>query len=512
MDTHLLYCYSVLVSSVLVLLSVLLWRRNAKSLPLPPRPPAWPLIGNLFLLGKKPNESLFALSQQYGPLMTLFLGMKTIVVVSSAAMAKEVLKTHDNIFAGRVVIHAAKILSHHKSSIIWAENGSQWRKFRRICTTELFSPKKLQTSQHVRRDSVFQMIQLVFQENSLKEKSVNFADLIFHTGLNMLSNMMFSTKVFDPNNPDSVKFTNALTSGVKLAEKPNLADFFPWLEFLDLHGVDHKMAAHLKRAHHFLDLWISNRLARRSRELNDEREKEKDFLDVLLDLRSHDLSLTNIRAIIFDLLVAGSDTTGATLEWALAELIHNPDKMKKVQVELEEVVGHSRRVEESDIEHLLYLHAVVKEVLRLYPAGPLLIPHRATSSCEIEGFLIPKDTQVWVNVWAIGRDPAVWKEPCKFMPERFLEGEKAKKDFKGQDFEFIPFGAGRRICLGLPLADKMLHFILASLLHSFDWRLPNGTSTKELDMDYLFGVVLKKRQNLQAIPTPRLQHHIFVLQ
>nr|AKH41021.1 cytochrome P450 CYP76AA21 [Thuja plicata] len=506
---HLLYCYYVLVSIVLILLSVLLWRKNTKRLLLPPGPPAWPIVGNLFLLGKKPNESLFALSGQYGPLMTLFLGMKTTVVASSAAMAKEVLKTHDNILAGRVPIHAATVLSYDKSSIIWDQNGSQWRKLRRICTTELFSPKKLQALQHVRTESVFQMIRLIFQEYFLNGNRVNFADIIFNTALNLISNMMFSTKVFDPNNPDCMEFTNALTSWVKLAERPNLADFFPWLGFLDLQGVDRKIGAHLKRAHYFLDLWISYRLARRSREAEEEGETEKDFLDLMLDMRAHDLSLTDIRAVLFELLMAGSDTTSGTLEWAMAELIHNPDKMKKAQVELEEVVGHSRRVEECDIDNLPYLHAVVKEVLRMYPAGPLLIPHRATSSCEIEGFVIPKDTQLWVNAWAVGRDPAVWNAPSKFMPQRFLEGEKAKLDFKGQDFDLIPFGAGRRICLGLPLADKMLHFILASLIHSFDWSLPDGMIAEELDMDYLFGVVLKKRQNLQAISTPRLPHNIY---
>nr|AKH41024.1 cytochrome P450 CYP76AA24 [Thuja plicata] len=509
MDKQPVFWFSVLVSSVVVAFSVLLWRRKTKILPLPPGPPAWPIIGNLFLLGQKPNEALFALSGQYGPLMTIFLGMKTTVVVSSAAMAKEVLKTHDNILAGRTVKHSMKVLSYHKSSIIWSQNESHWRKLRRIAASELFSPKKLQASQHVRRDSVFQMIRLIFEENTAKGNCVNLGDLMIHTSLNMLGNLMFSAKVFDPNNPDAVEFTNAITSWVELVEKPILADFFPWFGFLDLHGVDRKIGVHLKRAHYFLDLCISNRLARRSREPKDERDTEKDFLDLMLDMRAHDLSLTDIRAVLFDLLMAGSDTSAATIEWAMAELIRNPDKMKKIQVELEEFVGRNRRVEESDIDHLPYLQAVVKEVLRLYPAGPLMIPHRAATSCEIEGFLIPKNTQVLVNVWAMGRDPNVWKEPTKFMPERFLEGEKASKDFKGQDFEFIPFGAGRRICLGLPLADKMLHLILASLVHFFDWSLPDGMSAEEMEMDYLLGVVLKKRQKLQAIPTPRLLHNMY---
>ncbi|GLJ31908.1 hypothetical protein SUGI_0642260 [Cryptomeria japonica] len=481
MDKQMVFWISLLVSSFVVLFSVfMVWRRKTKSLPLPPGPPAWPIIGNLFLLGKKPNESLFALSQQYGPLITLFLGMKTTVVVSSATMAKEVLKTHDNILAGRTVQHSMTTFSYNKSLIIFAQNESHWRKLRRICTIELLSPKKLQASQQVRRDSVFEMIRFIFEENSMKGKRVNFADLIFHTAMNVISNMMFSTKVFDPNNPDCVEFTDALISWAKLVGKPRLADFFPWLGLLDLHGVDGKLEAHLKRAHHFLDVWISSRLARRSREMNDERETEKDFLDVMLDMGAHDLSLTDIRAILFELLSAGGDTTSATLEWAMVELIRNPDKLKIIQVELEDSV-----------------------------TGPLMIPHRATSSCEIEGFLIPKDTQVLVNVWALRRDPTVWKEPSKFMPERFLEVLKAKMEFTGQDFQFIPFGSGRRICLGLPLADKMLHLLLASLIHSFEWSLPDGLRAEEVDMDYTVGVVLKKRQKLQPIPSPRLPHNIY---
>ncbi|KAH9293728.1 hypothetical protein KI387_041067, partial [Taxus chinensis] len=301
--------------------------------------------------------------------------------------------------------------------------------------------------------------------------------------------MMLSTKVFDTENPDSVEFTNVLTSWGKLAEKPNIADFFPWLGFLDLQGMSHELTAYLRRAHKFLDVFISNRLETRSREGScGDREAEKDFLDILLELRADDLTLIDIRALLFELLMDGSDTTGVIVEWAMAELIHYPHIMKLMQAEVDQVVGQNRRVEESDIYSLPYLHAVVKEVLRLHPLGPLLVPHRADSLCEVAGFGIPKHTQVWVNVWAIGRDPAIWKEPLEFMPIRFLEGETSKMEFKGHDFEFIPFGAGRRICLGLHLADKMVHFILALLVHSFDWTLPGGMSGEEMDMSDLFGV------------------------
>ncbi|KAH9311181.1 hypothetical protein KI387_026216 [Taxus chinensis] len=503
MDSPLANWFSALVTSAwMVFFVLLIWRRKKNTLSLPPGPPAWPLVGNLFQLTKKTNESFFALSRQYGPLMTVYLGMKPTVVVSSAAMAKEVLKTHDQIFSGRTIIQSVQTVSVHKSSIVWAQNGTYWRKLRRISNTELMSPKRLRALQHLRTDQVSEMIRFIYEERGT---SVNIARTLIYTGLNLVGKMIFSTKVYDANNPDSVEFTNALSSWLKTVVKPNLADIFPFLRFLDLQGVRRDLTMYSKPVYKYLDEFINNRLARSSKEMGGhEREAEKDFLDVLLEMRSDDLSLIDIRYVIFELFMAGSDTTGSTVEWAMAELIRNPRIMKRAQQELEETVGRNRSVEESDIENLPYLHAVVKEIFRLHPVIPLLVPHRADRSCEIGGFIIPQHTQVIINVWALGRDPAVWKDPSKFMPERFLEGEKCKIEYKGQDFDLLPFGAGRRICMGLHLADKMVHIVLASLLHSFDW-----TVNEEMDMDDTLGLVLKKRAELKAIPTPRLNKNIY---
>ena len=191
----------------------------------------------------------------------------------------------------------------------------------------------------------------------------------------------------------------------------------------------------------------------------------------------------------------------------MAELICNPEKMKRAQADLDEVVGRNRRVEESDTERLPYLCAVVKEVFRLHPAVPFLIPHRADERCEISGFVIPKHSQIIVNVWAIGRDPAIWNEPSKFVPERFIDSKMSSVDYRGQHFELIPFGAGRRICVGLPLASRMIHLVLASLLHSFDWTLPKGTV--QLDMTEKFGITMAKAVPLEAIPTARLPPDVY---
>ncbi|GLJ32221.1 hypothetical protein SUGI_0648550 [Cryptomeria japonica] len=503
MDIPLFSLYSVLLTAAsLILFFFFLWRREQR-LSLPPGPSGWPILGNLIQLGKRPHESLYALSVKYGPLMTLRLGMRTVVVVSSPAMAKEVFKTHDNILAGRMVTEAHKSLSHDKSSLIWADYGPYWRHLRRISTVELFSPKRLEALQHLRRDQVFSTIRLIFED---KGKVVNIAHTVFCTSLNLLGNMIFSTSVFDPHNPASAGLKDTICELMVVAGKPNLVDFFPFLRFLDPQRVSRAMDRLFKELYDFSDTFIQKRLSQSVQR----KDSDKDFLDVLLDSRTEDFTLVGVRALIAELFIAGTETTTTTIEWAMAELIRNPQKLNRARQELDEVVGCNRKVEETDLDRLPYLHAAVKEVFRLRTTGPLLLPHKATSSCEIGGFVIPKDTQVMVNVWAMGRDSSIWKNPLEFTPERFLEGESNSKiDYRGQDFELIPFGAGRRMCPGLPLASRMVHLVLASLLHSFEWKLPDGMSCEQMDMSDDFGITLKKAADLRAIPTPRLPHPIY---
>ncbi|XP_059074882.1 cytochrome P450 76T24-like [Cryptomeria japonica] len=497
MDSPLLSWYPLLlptVGSFLVLF--FLWRRESTRarLSLPPGPHAWPIVGKIFQLGKRPHESLHALSLQYGPLMTLHLGMKTIVLVSSPAMAKEVLKTHDNVFAGRMVIEAFKTLSHNKYSLVFGEYGPYWRHLRCIATVELFSTQKLDALQHLRRDQIFGMIRLIFEE---KGNVVDIGKMMFCTTLNVLGNMFFSTSLFDPHNPSSsAGIKDTISDMMEVSGKFNLVDGFPFLRFLDPQGVSRDMTTHLKAMYDFCDMFIQRRLSA-------ERDNsEKDFLDVLLDFRTEDFTVIGIRAFISELFVAGTESSTISIEWAMAELIRNPEKLKRLRQELDEVVGCNRKVEESDIDRLPYLHAAVKEILRLYPSGPLLVPNKAESSSEIGGFVIPKHSQVMVNAWAIGRDPSVWKNALEFMPERFLEVENSKIEYGGQNFELIPFGAGRRICLGLPLGSRMVHFTVASLLHSFEWILPDGIKCEDLDMRDDCVLSLKKAAKLNAIPKP----------
>ncbi|CAN6466446.1 unnamed protein product [Victoria cruziana] len=173
--------------------------------------------------------------------------------------------------------------------------------------------------------------------------------------------------------------------------------------------------------------------------------------------------------------------------------------MAAARSELKRIIGADRAVEESDIPHLTYLEAVLKETLRLHPPGPLLAPRRADATTCVGGFTIPKHAQILVNVWAIGRDSAYWEDATSFLPERFLESDV---DFKGKKFQFIPFGAGRRICPGMPSAVRLSLLVLASLIHSFSWAPPGGLPPEEIDMESRFRFTLRKAMPLKAFPSP----------
>eukprot|EP01018_Ginkgo_biloba_P025601 Gb_06566 [translate_table: standard] len=416
-----------LTNKILEVWMLNVWIATRKKKKLPPGPPAWPIVGNLFQLGKNSNQSLFFLARKYGPLMTLRLGMKTAVV-------------------------------------------GQYRK-----RLSAFLRPDI-PDMHLRRDQVSRAVEGIY-EDCLKKKSVNIGHTVFHTSFNLLGNMILSQDMFDPRSNSAQEFKETIGKYLEIVGTPNMADYFPLLQFLDLQGD-----------------WQGSH----------PNFTKKKWVIIVLDIESNQLLEIIIMSIADDILLAGGETTATTIEWAMAELILNPEKLKKAQAELEEIVRCNRKVEECDTERLPYLQAVVKEVFRLQPAAQFLIPHRAENCCEIGGFFIPKNAQIIVNVWAIGRDPGIWNEAMEFIPERFMQSDI---DYKGHEFELIPFGAGRRICVGLPLASRMVLFVLASLVHSFEWSLPDG---EQIDMSETFAVALQKVIPLNATPTPRLPSNLYV--
>ncbi|XP_058089302.1 geraniol 8-hydroxylase-like [Magnolia sinica] len=488
--TSLLLWISLAWSCIHVVL--LLSRKRPRRGNLPPGPIPLPIVGSLFKLGNRPNESLAYLAKLHGPLMTLKLGRVTTVVISSAKMAKEVLQKNDQAFAGRTVVDAVRVLHHDEASMVWSQPNPHWRNLRMMCNTHIFTTQRLDTSQGLRRQKVQELVAHV-RENSRTGHAVDIGQAAFNTTLNLISNTVFSVDLVDPKSKSAQEFKDLVWRILEEAGKPNLSDYFPLLRSIDPQGIRRRSKDYFRKLHLLFDRKIDQRLPLRS---SPDYCKRNDFLDVLLD-HSHATDRHDIKALLTDIFVAGSDTTSTTLEWAMAELLRNPHTMAKARSEVIETIGSEQQVQESDISRLPYTQAVVKETLRLHPPVPLLIPHRAESDVEICGFTVPKHTQVLVNAWAIGRDDDAWTDPTSFVPERFLDSHV---DFRGRDFELIPFGAGRRICPGLPLAYRMVHLMLASLLHSFAWKLPDGMSPQEMDMSDKFGVTLQMAVPLRAIP------------
>ena len=199
------------------------------------------------------------------------------------------------------------------------------------------------------------------------------------------------------------------------------------------------------------------------------------------------------------MFIAGTDTSSTVLVWIMAELIRNPSVMQRAQTEVREAVKGKTRVEENRLSKLMYLKSIVKEGFRLHPPAPLLVPRETTDDCTIEGYHIPAKTRVFVNAKSIGTDPKYWKNQNKFQPERFLD---SLVDFRGQHFELLPFGAGRRGCPGMNFAILIIELALANLLHRFDWELPHGIRRQDLDMEEAIGLSMHKKVPLCLVANP----------
>ncbi|XP_058085901.1 (S)-N-methylcoclaurine 3'-hydroxylase isozyme 1-like [Magnolia sinica] len=348
----------------------------------------------------------------------------------------------------------------------------------------------LDVQTHLREKKVSEVIGFIFSKEG---EEVKIGEMAFAAVFNTIGNVIFSRDVLQLGD-DSKNAASGLKDDfsrlLQLGMVPNLADFYPVLRSMDIQGLNREATVLNKR---IIDIWEEFIQERRAAGYDD-GDAKSDFLDVLLSAGYEDLP---IKALISDMFVAGTDTTTTLTEWTMSELARNPTVMRRVRDELQMVVGAEKVVKESHLNHLNYLHACVKESLRLHPPAPLLLPHQALDTCNFMNYTIPKDCRVMVNVWAIGRDPGIWKDPLTFLPERFLE---TSVDYKGNHFEFTPFGAGRRISPGLPLATRMVQLILTSFIHTSEWSLPHGMQPDDLNMDEKFGLMLERKHQLVLVP------------
>ncbi|THG10570.1 hypothetical protein TEA_005655 [Camellia sinensis var. sinensis] len=402
--------------------------------------------------------------------MSLKLGQLTTIVVSSSTMAKQILQKQDLAFSTRSIPDSLHAHDHNHYSVAWLPVADRWRSLRKIMTSNIFSGNRLDANQYLRRQKVEELISYV-GKCCQEGVAVDIGRVAFTTSLNLLSNTVFSMDLADPSLDSAKEFKVLVSNIMEEAGKPNLVDYFPVLAKIDPQGIRGRMKVHFAKILQLFGRLIDERLELRKLRKTSE---ENDVLDILLDIieqNSEDIDRIHMEHLFLDVFAAGTETTSSTVEWAMAELLQNPETLIKVKAELEQTIGKGKPIEESDVK----------------------------SDVEVYGYIVPQGAQVLVNAWAIGRDPSVWLNPTSFMPERFLGSEI---DVRGRDFELIPFGAGRRICPGLPLAIRMVPVMLGSLINSFDWKLEGGIAPKDLDMEDEFGLTLQKAQPLCVVPIP----------
>ncbi|XP_027127127.2 tabersonine 16-hydroxylase 2-like [Coffea arabica] len=472
--------------------------KKSKPVKLPPGPRKLPIIGNLHHLnGSLPHRTLADLAKKYGPLMHLQLGEVSTVVVSSADVAKDFLNKYDTIFANRPTLLTSTILFYNNTHISFSPYGDYWRQLRKTYTMELLSARRVQTFRSIREDEVLNMIKSISSEEG---SVVNFTTKLYSLTLSITARAAFGkrSKYHD-------EFLSLMNEVVILLSGFNVVDMYPSFKILErITGIRHKLDRLHKQIDEVLENILNEHKVKRAGWKPGNGEANQDLVDVLLNIQESGefgapLTDNNVKAVIFEIFLAGGETSSTTMAWAMAEMIKNPRLLKRSQDEVRQIYGEMGNVDESRLHELKYLRAVIRETLRLHPAGPFLLPRECSQQCEIQGYEIPVKARVFVNVWAIGRDPEHWTESEKFIPERFLESET---DFKGKTFNYIPFGAGRRMCPGISFALPNIELPLAQLLYHFDWKLPGDLNPELLDMTEAFGVAVRPKQDLLLIPIP----------
>ncbi|CAM0885423.1 unnamed protein product [Alopecurus aequalis] len=487
--------------SLVLLATFRRWTAASNGLRLPPGPWKLPIIGSLHhLLGQLPHRALRELARRHGPVMLLQLGELPTLVISTPEAAREVMKTHDLTFSARPLTAVIRVLSNDGRDIAFAPYGEHWRQLRKIAVTELLTTSRVLTFRSIRQEEVMSMMHEVGSAAAATGE-VEMRDRI--TAL--IANSTFRAVMGDRCKQRDL-FLRGVEEVIALATGFNAADMWPsWSWIAGRLSNDMRRAEEVANT---LFKMFGGIIEEHLERMKDGERESLDLVDVLLKIHKEGgVDLVSIKSVVFDVFIAGSETTATALEWALSELIKHPAAMKKATAEVRKAFAATGKVLEERISaELPYLHLVIRETFRLHPPLPLLLPRICRESCKVLGFDVPKGTQVIVNAWALSRDEKHWPEATEeFWPERFEEGTPAATvDFRGTDYEFLPFGAGRRMCPGISFGLASLELPLASLLFHFDWESAEVSDPTELDMTEAYGVTARRKNNFPVRPTLRM--------
>ncbi|PIA50742.1 hypothetical protein AQUCO_01200167v1 [Aquilegia coerulea] len=458
-----------------------------------------------------PHRLYSSLADKYGPIFALRIGLHKTLVINSWEVAKECFTTHDRVFASRPDMVVAKILGYDYAMFGPNPYGPYWREMRKIAIIELLSNRRLEQLKHVRVMEISTSIQELYQLWEAKSKNGKervlvdmkewFGDLTLNISVKMVAGKRYFGASSKEDKEEARQIHKAIRDFAYLFGVFVVSDAIPFLGWFDFKGHVKAMKKSAKQVGCIMDRWLEEHKQKRTATAGD-------FMDVLLtvlqdkNLFGREADTVN-KATCMNMIVGATDTNMVTLTWALSLLLNNRHILKKAQEEIDIHVGKDKQVEESDIEKLVYLQAIVKETLRLYPPAPG--PRESTEDCTVSGFYVPKGTQLLINIRKIHRDPRIWSNPNEFQPERFLT-TNPNLDFRGQQFEYIPFGSGRRSCPAISFAVLVVHLILARMLQGFDFATPSDSPVEMIES---VGLTNLKATALEVLITPRLASHLY---
>ncbi|XP_047309396.1 isoleucine N-monooxygenase 1-like [Impatiens glandulifera] len=485
---------------------------------LPPGPKPWPIIGSLFIMMR--NRPFFrwvhdTMSKMGYEIFCIRLGSVHVIVVTSPEIACEFLKKQDENFASRPSFLSSELVSDGFFTTALTTFGDQWKKMRRVLVTNILSPTTLHWMENKRIEEADHLVRYVYHVIKTNGGEVNVRVASQHFCGNVMRNMVFSKSSFRKfaknggPEPEEEEYVAGIFTILSCLNNFCISDYFPFLRCrMDLDGNEKRTRQAIENVRKYQDPLIDMRIEQWE---NGTRKEKHDLLDVLITLKNDDgkvlLTSKEIKAQILEIMLATIDNPSNAIEWALGEMINQPETLVKAVQELDQVVGTDRLVQETDLHNLNYIKACVKEAFRLHPVSPFNIPHVSISDTIVSSYFIPKGSHVLLSRPGLGRNSRIWDEPFRFKPERHLKNDCSGVILNDPDLHLLSFSIGRRGCPAVNLGSTISIMLLARLLQGFSWSPPPNTTSIEL-VEAIDEMVLSKP--LYVFAKPRLNERFYV--